>query len=144
MIARTDSLQPLGFEEAVARLKLGRSAGADVGLLEGLVTDDQAREVCSALAPWPVCLNLVANGKSPNWTVEQATEFGFAMVVFSFASSIPAVRAIRKGLMDVKEKGTDAGACGGWGPKDLFLMVGLREIEEVDAKAGGGLYDGGV
>jgi len=144
VIARTDSLQPLGFEEAVTRLRLGRSMGADMGLLEGLVNDEQARQVCAALAPWPICLNLVANGQSPNWTVEQATEFGFAMVVFSFASSIPAIRALRKALTDVKEKGTDAHACGGWGPKDLFLMVGLRDIEELDAKAGGGLYDGGV
>jgi hypothetical protein len=66
------------------------------------------------------------------------------MVIFSFVTDIPAAQAIRKGLIEVKEKGTDVGACAGWGPKDLFQIVGLKEIEEIDTRAGGGLYENGL
>jgi 2-methylisocitrate lyase-like PEP mutase family enzyme len=76
VIARTDSLAPLGFDEALERLKIARSLGADAGLCEGLENEEQARQLCGALSPWPIVLNQVANGKSPNWTVDEAANFG--------------------------------------------------------------------
>jgi 2-methylisocitrate lyase-like PEP mutase family enzyme len=45
LIARTDALQSLGFEEAVGRLKAAIKEGADVAFLEGILTKLQAREV---------------------------------------------------------------------------------------------------
>ena len=46
IIARTDALQSLGFDEAVRRLRAAVEAGADVAFLEGMRTkDDMSRAV---------------------------------------------------------------------------------------------------
>jgi methylisocitrate lyase len=59
IIARTDALQSLGYNDSIARLQLAREAGADVGFLEGITSEEEARAVVQDLAPWPVLLNMV-------------------------------------------------------------------------------------
>ncbi len=44
IIARTDSLQGHGFDEAIRRLKAAVAAGADVAFLEGIYTKEQQEE----------------------------------------------------------------------------------------------------
>lgn len=54
IIARTDSAQVLGMEEAVTRLKLASDAGADVCFIEGVRTRELLESTVAALAPRPV------------------------------------------------------------------------------------------
>jgi 2-methylisocitrate lyase-like PEP mutase family enzyme len=57
IIARTDALQSLGFDEAVARLKAAVAAGADVAFLEGMRTLDEMRRVVEVMVrPAPLSL----------------------------------------------------------------------------------------
>jgi 2-methylisocitrate lyase-like PEP mutase family enzyme len=49
IIARTDSLQSLGFDEAVRRLKAAVAAGADVAFLEGMKTKEEMREIVKVM-----------------------------------------------------------------------------------------------
>ncbi|KAL8643459.1 MAG: hypothetical protein Q9226_008357, partial [Calogaya cf. arnoldii] len=65
LIARTDANQQLGYEECMVRLKAARDCGADVGLLEGFKTKEEAARAVKELAPWPLLLNIVENGHSP-------------------------------------------------------------------------------
>ena len=54
IIARTDSAQVLGMEEAVTRLKLASDAGADACFIEGVRTIELLESTVAALAPKPV------------------------------------------------------------------------------------------
>ena len=44
LIARTDALQALGYDECISRLRAARDEGADVGLLEGFASKSQAAQ----------------------------------------------------------------------------------------------------
>lgn len=139
VIARTDALQTHGFEEAVARLKAAAEAGADVAFLEGITTEEEAREACRLLSPTPVLLNMVEHGATPSWTPAQAKEFGFKIIIFPFASIGPAHNAIKDAFIRIKETGK-TGLEKEFTPKKLFTVVGLEEATEIDAAAGGSLY----
>ncbi|KAF7295369.1 RING-type domain-containing protein [Mycena indigotica] len=81
----------------------------------------------------PVLLNLATNGVTPNWTVKEAKEMGFKLVIFPCSGMIPAALAIRKAYQEIKTQGSDVEGCGGLGPKGVFEIVGLNEIMDVDA-----------
>lgn len=92
LIARTDANQQFGYDECIRRLKAARDIGADVGLLEGFTSKEQARQAVRDLAPWPLLLNSVENGTSPLITVDEAKEMGFRIMIFLFAALAPAYR----------------------------------------------------
>jgi len=54
VIARTDSAQVFGMEEAVRRLKAAADVGADVAFIEGVKTKEDLEWTVKALAPTPV------------------------------------------------------------------------------------------
>lgn len=54
IIARTDSAQPLGMDEAIHRLKLAADVGADVCFIEGVKTPELLRKTVKSLEPKPV------------------------------------------------------------------------------------------
>ncbi|KAJ7267279.1 oxaloacetate hydrolase class protein [Mycena rebaudengoi] len=123
IITRSDAGASLGVDEAIARCKAAVEAGADVAF-------DEARRAVSALAPTP-------GGVTPNWTVAQAREMGFRVVIFPCAGMIPAALAMRAAYREIRGSGTDVQSCGGVGPKAFFEMVGLDEVLAIDAQAGG-------
>lgn len=143
LIARTDALQSLGYEECIERLRTARRLGADVGLLEGFQSKEQAAQAVKDLAGWPLLLNSVENGASPTITVDEARAMGFRIMIFSFASIAPAYRAIKDSLTLLKNKGVVST------PKDLtpvrlFEVCGLNHCISVDLDAGGLAFAGSI
>ncbi|KAJ5697127.1 hypothetical protein N7488_010811 [Penicillium malachiteum] len=143
LIARTDALQQHGYEECIARLKAARDLGADVGLLEGFTSKEQARQAVQDLAPWPLLLNMVENGASPVITTKEAQEMGFRIMIFSFASLAPAYMGIRSALMRLKTEGI-VGTPEGLGPRKIFEVCGLMEAVRIDTESGGDGFNDGV
>ncbi|KAL4939954.1 hypothetical protein BDV06DRAFT_230745 [Aspergillus oleicola] len=125
IIARTDALQTHGFDEAIVRLKAAAEAGADVAFLEGVTSEQEARDVCRFLAPTPM--------------PQEAKEMGFRIIIFPFAAIAPAYEAIRNTYRSVKESGR-TGVDPNFTPKQLFTIVGLKEATAIDLAAGGNLY----
>ncbi len=148
IIARTDALQSLGYDEAVSRLKAAITAGADVAFLEGISSKEQARKVCQELAPTPVLLNMVAGGVTPNFTVKEAHDVGFRLIIFPGFALAPAYKAIALTAKQLKETGSlgeaDAAADVEFSPKALFTAMGLKEAMDFDLAAGGKMYQDGV
>jgi len=145
IIARTDALQSLGYEAAVSRLKAAIAVGADVAFLEGFTSKEEGRRVCEELAPTPVLLNMVAGGMTPDITVAEAKEMGFKIIIFPAFALGPVYEAVSAAAKDLKETGDirrTAGQEGG--PKEVFMICGLKEAIEFDIAAGGKLYNGGV
>ncbi|KAJ5129109.1 uncharacterized protein N7443_006222 [Penicillium atrosanguineum] len=143
LIARTDALQQHGYEECIRRLKAAREVGADVGLLEGFTSKEQARQAVQDLAPWPLLLNMVENGASPVITTQEAEDMGFRIMIFSFASLASAYLGIRSALMHLKTEGV-VGTPEGLGPRKLFEVCGLMDSMKVDTEAGGDGFADGV
>jgi len=143
IIARTDALQSRGYEECVERLRRARDVGADMGILEGFATKEQARQAVQDLAPWPLCLNSVENGVSPIITTAEAQEMGFRVIIFSFASLAPAYVAIKNTMQLLKNEGR-TGTASTVTPKAIFQVCGLGESMEVDEAAGGHAFAKGV
>lgn len=143
IIARTDALQSLDYDEAIHRLKLAREAGADVCFLEGITSKEQARQTVKDLAPWPVLLNMVEHGATPSISVSEAEEMGFRIVIFPFAGIAPAYKAMREVYTRLKKEGI-TGAEAFMTPKQLFEVSGLSDDLEIDARAGGKAFVGGV
>ncbi|KAJ1562319.1 hypothetical protein HK405_013500 [Cladochytrium tenue] len=140
VIARTDALQPLGFDEALRRLRAARDAGADVGFLEGMRDREQAARAVRELAPWPMLLNMVEHGSTPTLSVDEARELGFRIIIFPFACMAPAYVAMRDGLLALKASGV-VGAPKFFTPKFCFEVCGLDQSMAVDAAAGGSAFD---
>ncbi|KAF7717398.1 2,3-dimethylmalate lyase [Penicillium ucsense] len=143
LIARTDALQQHGYEECIERLKAARDLGADVGLLEGFTSKEQARQAVQDLAPWPLLLNMVENGATPIITTKEAQEMGFRIMIFSFASLAPAYLGIRDSFQRLLTEGV-VGTPEGLSPRKLFEVCGLSESMKVDTEAGGDGFANGV
>ncbi|KAJ6179966.1 hypothetical protein N7519_010427 [Penicillium mononematosum] len=143
LIARTDALQQHGYDECIRRLKAARDIGADVGLLEGFTSKEQARQAVQDLAPWPLLLNMVENGASPLITTKEAEEMGFRIMIFSFATISPAYMGIKATLERLKSDGV-VGVPEGLGPRTIFEVCGLMDSMKVDTESGNDGFAEGV
>lgn len=143
IIARTDALESLGYDVAVARLKRAIALGADVAFLEGITSKEEARKVCEDLAPTPVLFNAVPGGVSPDLSVQEAKELGFQLIIFPAFALKPVYESVSQAAKILKEKGTQA-AGGNGSPKDIFNVCGLQRAVDFDIAAGGGLYAKGI
>ncbi|KAA8646336.1 hypothetical protein EYZ11_013033 [Aspergillus tanneri] len=143
LIARTDALQQHGYDECIRRLKAARDLGADVGLLEGFTSKEQARQAVQDLAPWPLLLNMVENGAGPVITTKEAQEMGFRIMIFSFACLAPAYLGIKSALENLKNEGL-VGTPDGLGPKKLFEVCGLMDSVKIDTESGSSGFTNGV
>ncbi|KIM40337.1 hypothetical protein M413DRAFT_177411 [Hebeloma cylindrosporum] len=140
VIGRTDSAQVLGMEEAVTRLKLAADAGADVCFIEGVKTEELLRDTVAALAPKPVLVNVISGGLTPSFTYQQAEKMGAKIIIFSLVSSVAMVHAVRDAMQSLKKSGTDFSSAKGMDPKAFFEVMGLNEVVDLDAKAGGSAF----
>jgi len=142
VIARTDALQSLGYEEAVSRLKAAVAAGADVVFLEGMRTKEQMAQVVKDLAPTPCFLNMVAGGVTPLITSREAKELGYKIVIWPLAGPTSVYLGMRefcrelKDTGEIKERYTPDGKIDG-GVRDVFELCGLSACGEFDKEMGG-------
>ncbi|KAJ7716520.1 Pyruvate/Phosphoenolpyruvate kinase-like domain-containing protein [Mycena metata] len=137
IIGRTDSAQVLGMDEALIRLKLAADAGADVCFIEGVKTKQLLELTVDTLAPKPVLVNVISGGFTPSFTSKEAEATGAKIIIFSLASCVPMVHALRAAMKSLRETGTDFSAAQGMGPREFFEVMGLREVINLDSKAGG-------
>jgi 2-methylisocitrate lyase-like PEP mutase family enzyme len=143
IIARTDALQSYGYDESIARLRAARDAGADVAFLEGIVSKDQARQVCKDLAPFPVLLNMVEHGATPTISSQEAREMGFRAMIVPFAAIAPAYYAIKESMEKLKKTGL-TGCPEEFTPQKLFRVCGVEDSMQIDKDAGAAAFAGGI
>ncbi|KAG2104026.1 phosphoenolpyruvate pyruvate domain-containing protein [Suillus discolor] len=141
IIGRTDSAQVLGMEEAVYRLQLAADAGADVCFIEGVKTADLLASTVEALKPKPVLVNVISGGLTPSFTTKEAEALGAKVIIFSLVSCVAAVHGIRAAMKSLKKTGTDHSSAKGMDPKAFFEVMGLQDVVDLDAKAGGSSFN---
>jgi 2,3-dimethylmalate lyase len=90
VVARTDATD---LTEAIGRARDFHAAGADVTLVDGLRSIDDAKRVCDSV-PGQKQINLIWGGKTPALPVPELERMGFKIVLYS----TPALFVIAKAL----------------------------------------------
>ncbi|KXN87467.1 2,3-dimethylmalate lyase [Leucoagaricus sp. SymC.cos] len=137
IIGRTDSAQVLGMEEAIIRLKMAADAGADVCFIEGVKSKELLESTVATLAPKPVLVNVISGGLTPSFTSWEAEKMGAKIIIFSLVSCVAMVHGVRNAMKALMETGTDFSTAKSMDPKAFFEVMGLNEVMDLDAKAGG-------
>jgi hypothetical protein len=148
------------MEEAIYRLKLAADAGADVCFIEGVKNSELLKQTVAALAPKPVLVNVISGGLTPAFTYKEAQEMGakiiskfilifysqvqarwmISFLVFSLVSCVAMVHVVRAAMHLLKKTGTDFTTAQGMDPKAFFGVMGLNDVVEFDARAGGSAF----
>lgn len=95
IVARTDALAVLGMDEAVARMKEARSAGADASFIEAPGSKEGLAEI-GRRAPGPNVANMIEGGKTPVLSREALKAMGFHLVVYPLTGLYAAARAMEE------------------------------------------------
>ena len=103
VIARTDAISAVGFDEALRRGEAAVKAGADVLFLEAPRTEAQVAEVARAF-DMPLLYNYAPGGRSPLLPFARLRELGFAIILLPVDTLLVAVQAMRAFLGQVKAR----------------------------------------
>jgi len=142
IIARTDALASLGYDEALSRLKSAVKAGADVAFLEGVRSKEEAVRFCKDMDGIPCLYNCVPGGVSPIFDVQEARKCGYRLIITPTLALGAVYEAVEKAYEGLMERGDSKGNA--VPVRELFESCGLSEAVDFDVKAGGTLYENGV
>jgi methylisocitrate lyase len=137
IMARTDALAVHGLDEAIERAVLYRDAGADMIFVEALRTEDEMRRVCSTVKA-PVMASIIDGGKTPNLSVAELADIGFALMTNALAPTYVYAKAMQELYAHFKRTGSTKGFEQRLLPFDEFnALVGLaalrkREEDEIE------------
>lgn len=79
-IARTDSRETDGLDEAIDRINRYCDAGADVAFIEAPLSVSELEEICKRVE-YPKFVNMLAFGKTPILSAAELEDMGFKMMV---------------------------------------------------------------
>jgi methylisocitrate lyase len=109
IVARTDSLAPLGLDEAIARVTAARAAGANASFVEAPNSLDELAEI-GRRAPGPVVANMIEKGKTPVLPKEKLAKLGFHLILYPLAGLFAAARSLAKIYDKIRRDNTTLGA----------------------------------
>ena len=122
LIARTDALTPLGFDEALRRGKMYAEAGADAIFIEAPQDVEQVRSIPKEI-PAPCVSIVVEGGKSPMLDAAELAEMGYRLLYFPATAIISAATAMAENLEELRRSGSVR--------KIAERVVGFRKIQEL-------------
>ncbi len=111
IIARTDAVSVLGFEEAVRRGKLYEAAGADVLFVESPTSLEQIRRIPHCFKR-PLMINQIERGKTPLLPVQEFQLLGYKIVAYALTALMASVSAMQKTLLCLRQTGSSEGYLG--------------------------------
>ena len=127
IIARTDARAVEGMEGALKRARLYRSVGVDMLFVEALTSVDEMKRLNEAFAGFPLLVNVVEGGKTPQLSLAAYEELGYRVVLYPTASVRAAMKAFRELARELREKGSTEGF--------LHRLVGFGERNEITGLA---------
>ena len=103
IIARTDAISAMDFDEALRRGEAAAKAGADVLFIEAPRDEAQVRRVAGAFDT-PLLYNYAPGGRSPLLPFSRLRELGYAIILLPIDALLVGVRAIAEFLVQVKQR----------------------------------------
>ena len=124
IVARTDSIATDGLDEALARLRAARDAGADGFFAEAPEDRGQMLRVC-AEAPRPLVANMIEGGRTPLLPREELREMGYSLILYPLTATYAAARAVSDALARLRERQVG-------GPEGLTAFAEFNELVEAE------------
>ena len=134
IVARTDARAELGLDEAIRRGKAYYEAGADVIFIEAPQTEEELKEIPSALPDIPILANMIEGGKTPCLSVQDLEKLGFKLGVFALSGLFAATRAIEDCFRFLKENGTTSGFENTSSFQDYKEIINIKAYQELEEK----------
>ncbi|RYL94356.1 methylisocitrate lyase [Sporolactobacillus sp. THM7-4] len=132
IVARTDARAVEGRDRAIARAKQYKEAGADAIFPEAFISKEDFQAISAAIDV-PLLANMTEFGKTPYYTAEEFSSFGFNMVIYPVTSMRAAARACERVFTDILQKGTQKDQLGNMQTrKELYETINYRQYEELD------------
>ena len=133
LIARTDAGAVVGFDEAIERVNRALQAGADVAFVEAPQTLDELAEIPRRVAG-PCLLNIVAGGRTPDVSLQQAAEFGYRLVIVPVLLLAAVLAAGDAALAGLAATGRHPDGVPVIGVEQIFRRAGADSWDEVRAR----------
>ncbi|MBC8552727.1 MAG: isocitrate lyase/PEP mutase family protein [Candidatus Brocadiales bacterium] len=134
IVARTDARAELGLEEAIRRGKAYYEAGADVIFIEAPQTEEELKEIPSALPDVPLLANMIEGGKTPCISVQDLEKLGFKLGVFALSGLFAATKGIDDCFRFLKKNGTTSGFENRSSFKDYKKIINIKKYQELEEK----------
>lgn len=103
-IARTDSRETDGLNDAIDRVNRYCDAGADIAFIEAPLSVDELEEICKRVE-YPKFVNMLSFGKTPILSAKELQEMGFKIMVNPIDSVLLTAKAMREMAEVLKRDG---------------------------------------
>jgi 2-methylisocitrate lyase-like PEP mutase family enzyme len=127
IIARTDALAPLGWEEVTRRARAYRAAGADLIFVDGIKTLEDLKNCARLLSELP----LLYNGQLLH--PAEIAKYGFKLMIH-IATLFTVYQRTRDAFVELARTGTIAGGAGLELLPEITDLLGAPEILETSKK----------
>jgi 2-methylisocitrate lyase-like PEP mutase family enzyme len=125
IIARTDAISAVDFDEGLRRGEAAAKAGADVLFIEAPRSEDQVARIARELDT-PLLYNYAPGGRSPLLPFAQLRQLGYAIIILPVDTLLVAARAISDFLGEVKAKDDVGALTGRYLPfRDFNELIGV-------------------
>eukprot|EP00899_Mesostigma_viride_P005543 jgi/Mesvir1/14990/Mv14649-RA.1 len=103
IVARTDSRQTTGLEEALWRVKAFKEAGADVLFIDALESRAEMEALCKAAGGTPTMANMLeGGGKTPIFSPMELQDIGYKLIAYPLSLMMVSVSAMESALTALK------------------------------------------
>ena len=134
IVARTDSRQALGLDEAIKRGIAFKNAGADAVFIEAPESKEEMREIAKHVKGHLVA-NMLERGVTPLMGPEELKELKFDLVVWPLAPLYSVAKSLTDVYTTLRKEGSTLSILDRLMPFDEFNgIVGLNEKYLLDAK----------
>jgi len=135
IIARTDALGVLGFDEAIERANAYKEAGAHAIFVEAPTTLEQLQRITREVPGIPHIINLVEGGKTPLVSRTQAAEMGFQVMLTANTALRGAIKgaseALRMLYKDESQENVHSLICSWEERQNLFKLHEIQQKEKI-------------
>ena len=127
-VARTDTREPNGLDDAIDRINRYCDAGADIAFIEAPLSVEELEEICRRVE-YPKLANMLVFGKTPILSAVEHEELGIKIVVASIDSGLIEAKIMREMAEVFKRDGhTKAMADKTVGLDEFKEMLGANEF----------------
>jgi len=134
IVARTDSRQALGLDEAITRGRAFREAGADAVFIEAPESKEEMKRI-SKQVPGPLVANMLERGVTPLMGPKELKDLGFDLIVWPLAPLYTVAKSLTDVYTTLRRDGSSLAILDRLMPFDEFnRIVGLEEKYALDTK----------
>lgn len=134
IVARTDSRQALGLDEAITRGLAFKEAGADAVFIEAPESKEEMKQI-STKVPGPLVANMLERGVTPLMGPKELKDLGFDLIVWPLAPLYSVAKSLTDVYSTLRREGSTAAILDRLMAFDEFnRIVGLEEKYALDNK----------